>query len=124
MDWDDLGTWEDEEIGPEEQTHIFRGKVVGVSFAKGYPDTLKYLHDNWNGPIRAQIKRNPDNPYDTNACEVWIGEVFIGHIARDLAAVIAPLLDMEVPYELNITSIGFAKNDPEKPGAGFQLEIE
>lgn len=124
MDWQDLGiddSFEDDDFGPT----IIRGKVVGVSFIKGYPENLHRLLKELNeaGVLDAYIKRNPTNKYDANACEVWVGEEMIGHLARDLAAMVAPLIDEGSVTSLTITSIGFAKGDETKPGAGFSLKI-
>lgn len=41
------------------------------------------------------LKREPKNPFDSNAIEVWVSNfsVMVGHIDRDLAEYIAPVLD-------------------------------
>lgn len=47
---------------------------------------------------RLNLVRRPDNPHDTNAVEVWLrNEHMLGHVARGLAARIAPALDRGVP---------------------------
>lgn len=104
----------------------YRGTVVGVSFVPGYPQNLQALKKtvDVNGPLGAVIKRAPENQYDSNACEVWVdGQIFIGHLSRDLAAEIAPKLDSGSVAAMWITSIGYANNDQSKPGAGFYLKV-
>ena len=45
-----------------------------------------------------ELVRRPENDYDTNAIEVWFRnqQYQLGHIPRDLAAQLAPLLDKGV----------------------------
>lgn len=65
-------------------------KVVGVKYVPGYPDTiLKMVHQ------VAYLKRNPANPYDTNAIEVHVEPYpgMIGHLPAPDAAWLAPALD-------------------------------
>jgi len=43
---------------------------------------------------RLQIVRDPGNPYDRNACRVeWRNRFVLGHLPREAAASVAPLLD-------------------------------
>jgi hypothetical protein len=61
-------------------------------------------------PIAVVIEREPENPYDENAIRVvaveppWVkahGPMQIGYIAKEVAAVYAPLMDFEeFPFHL------------------------
>lgn len=114
--WDDLDT-----LSHSDDVY---GKVVGVTFVNGYPDNLISLQKSVTEKgLQATIRRNPNNKYDTNACEVWVDEEFIGHLPRDIAEEVAPQIDKGIGTELTITSIGFANDDPTKPGAGFRLKL-
>ena len=46
--------------------------------------------------------RDPDNPHDTNAIEVWCGTDQIGFISRDEAVGMAPSIDQGDLVEANI----------------------
>ena len=43
--------------------------------------------------VLALLVREPESPYDPNAIAVWVGDAQIGHVNRDDAADLAPLLD-------------------------------
>jgi hypothetical protein len=115
MNWNDIRNFEESGI---------RGTVAGVSFVPGYPENLVKLKAILDGgeTLPTEIKRNPNNQYDTNACEVWVGGVFIGHLPRDLAEVVAASIDHGKKLTLEVTSIGFANGDPTKPGVGFCIQ--
>jgi len=115
----------------EAQDYDFRGSVAGVSFVEGYPANLLAFKNTFldnKQEILAAIKRNPENPYDSNACEVWAFNgfeyVFIGHLPKDIAAMVAFEIDNGATANTEIVSIGFANNDPSKPGAIFRLKLE
>lgn len=44
-------------------------------------------------PVEVVLRREPSNPYDPNAIAVFIESVQVGHIAREVAAQIAPAVD-------------------------------
>ena len=37
--------------------------------------------------------REPDNPYDRLACRAIVGDILVGHLARECAAELAPQAD-------------------------------
>lgn len=113
--WDTVRDWDYE---PPKDAWI--GNVVGVTFVDGYPKSLISLAS--KVPVSAVIKRNPNNRYDSNACEVWVEGKMIGHLAKDVAAELAPQLDSGVEYEMTIRSIGFANGDMTKPGASYWIK--
>lgn len=56
---------------------------------------------------RLVLVRVPDNQNDANAIEVWWrNSVRIGHLPRELAAEMAPLLDAGAPCRAYVTSPG------------------
>lgn len=103
------------------------GKVVGVTFVSTYPNNLfeiqKKLLESPLEWIPAAIRRNPNNEYDRNACEVLCNGRMIGHLPKETAAIVAPLLDAGRGYDFHITHVGVSPDQPDKPGANFQLEI-
>ena len=80
----------------------FYTKLRGVSM-EGRQELVKDL--NLDTPIR--LERDPANPYDCNAIKVVTNEgVHIGFLARDLALVLAPLIDEgEATYSAFISSV-------------------
>lgn len=61
-------------------------KVRGVTFYQIQFDTIR-INDElvW--------QRDPGNQYDRNAISLWHNENQVGHIAKEIAAELAPLLD-------------------------------
>lgn len=53
----------------------------------GLPGKLKF-------PQQLRLVREPNNPKDGNAISVWVYDQQLGHLARDLAARIAPCMDL------------------------------
>lgn len=108
----------------------FRAKVVGVSFCDGskgtpYPDNLYRLeaayaeHMLKDTPERvpALLIRNPANEHDANAIEVHVPSVgMIGHVARDLAARLAPCLDAGERWQAQVGQVLINPDHPDRPG--------
>ncbi len=67
----------------------FEAELVGTGY-EGRSDRIELI----NVGDQVKLKRNPDNPYDSNAVEVLnsSGES-LGHISKEFAAVLAPGLD-------------------------------
>jgi len=120
MKWNQI----QEHVQPDPNLH--RGTVAGVTFIKGYPENLRLIQQalsyNPEG-VCVSLTRNPDNKYDTNAVEFRVDGQMIGHVPKQLAAELAPLLDSGSEVETRITSIGGANNDPTKLGVGFSVRI-
>lgn len=51
---------------------------------------------------RAKLRREPNNPHDRDAIAVEIGPRKIGHIDRNNAAILAPLLDRGAAYNASL----------------------
>jgi len=110
----------------------FDTSVVGVSFTPKYPDNFHYLNETWlyaeaaGEHLAAVIIRNPDNPYDANACEVHVpalGELgFVGHITKAMAARLAPELDAGVIWQGYVNYIKVNPEYPDRPGLEIRLE--
>lgn len=95
--------------------------VVGLSFVPGYPSNILALQDiSDNAPV--QLVRNPKNPYDSNAVEVRLGGMMLGHLAKEVAAVVAPNMDDGTVYEASIYQIRVSPENPNNPGLDILLE--
>lgn len=121
MNWDEVIDFH--EI--QKNDSIIREKVVGMSFLPGYPSNLYLLFD--GSPLgrskTATLKRNPENKYDENACEVFIGAFMVGHLPRNLAAEVAPKLDAGENYTMTV-SLLVTPGKEGNPGLAFQLLFE
>lgn len=101
----------DEELRPlsfhigENEQHSSTGeniytKVVGVTY-DGIQSILPRLH----AGMPLKLVREPSNQYDKNAVAVWCNGKKIGHLSRDLAADIAPLMDSGTAVDGTIEGI-------------------
>lgn len=79
----------------------FHTKLAGVSF-EGRQDVVARLQT--GEPLR--LERQPDNPYDACACALFdpFGEQ-VGFLNRRLAAVLAPVLDAGVEYDVEVAEV-------------------
>ena len=72
------------------------------------------------------LVRNPANAYDVNAVEVHVpalGEgAFIGHLAREIAAKIAPLIDAGVEYRAYVNWVRVAVGHEDRPGVDVTIQ--
>lgn len=92
--------------------------VVGMSFVPGYPAILEGLKPDVE--YFAELHRNPANEYDTNAIEVHVGHVMVGHLPRDVAARLAPALDSGGRYDVQIWK-RVHPDKPQNPGLTVRL---
>ena len=51
------------------------------------------------------LRREPDNAYDSNAIQVYLEDLHLGYVERDQAAWIAPLIDDGGTAEATVTSL-------------------
>lgn len=110
---------------------VFSASVVGVTFVDGYPDnlyTLEQMHfdaSSLGEPLVAVIRRNPDNAYDKNACEVHVPALgengMVGHITRSLAGRLAAELDAGTHWAGEVEAIRISDNNPANPGLTIRL---
>lgn len=112
----------------------FSAKVVGVTFARGYPVSLTALSDAWqyaelkaaeaglDAPehLAALLVRNPDNDHDPNAVEVHVPaamtESHVGHLPANLAARLAPEMDAGEPWRAEVCGVLVHPDHPDRPG--------
>lgn len=123
-------------------------KVVGMTFlhelsyGADYPADFERLreyheasqHDSldWDGtgveaaPVAVHLYRNPDNPHDANAIEVHVPKLgrrsMIGHVPRDVAARLAPLIDQGETWEASLVAVLIEPEHPDRPGALIAVE--
>lgn len=102
--------------------------VVGVTFVPSYPNNLLMLrqieadavtdgHGEW---LNVVLVRNPANPHDANAIEVHVpvlGDMaMIGHVPRDIAARLAPLLDQGIKFHSQLSGVRINPDHIDRPG--------
>lgn len=110
----------------------FRATVVGVTFTPTYPNNLHTLEqmqmdaDMMGERLAVVIVRQPDNPYDANACEVHVPalgvEAFVGHLTRPLAARLAPELDAGAKWRGSVVFVKIHDEHQDRPGLEIHLE--
>lgn len=111
----------------------FESKVVGVSFAPAYPANLHALEEaagrafiKGEEGLAAILVRNPDNEFDENAIEVHVpaigDEGMIGHLPRDLAAKLAPIIDDGMRWSGMVKSVYINPDHPDRPGIAIVVE--
>jgi len=111
----------------------FESKVVGVSFAPGYPDNIHTLEkvagrafiEGGEG-VTATLIRNPNNEFDENAIEVHVSALgddsMIGHLPRDLSSKIAPMMDNGLAWDATIKNVYVNPDHPERPGISILVQ--
>lgn len=78
----------------------FYTKLVGVTF-ENRQEVIKNICDG----VQVEIKREPDNPYDSNAIVITLSEEKLGYLNAKLARNLAATLDKGVPYEAYISQV-------------------
>lgn len=107
-------------------------KVVGVTYAPGYPDTILRLHDAWTireihegrtEPLAAVLIRNPQNEHDGNAIEVHVPALgqMIGHVWKIEAAYLAPRIDAGEVWAAQIVKARINPEHPDRPGIELSI---
>ncbi len=103
---DDLFARADELLVREEYAGVgdapsFHTKLVGVTF-EGRQDQVARLDS--GAPLR--LERQPDNPHDANAIALFDPHgAQIGFLNRRLAAVLAPVIDSGVQYDVEVRDV-------------------
>ena len=99
-------------------------KVVGSTFYPGAQEIMKELKpEQVLTPVREEL-----NPYDSNAIGLFTtnsqGNPMekIGHIKKDLAATIAPLMDNKKEVKVFVSEI--TGRDKANVGCNIRLEVE
>jgi single-stranded-DNA-specific exonuclease len=84
-----------------EDAESFHTKLAGVTF-EGRQELLESLEP--GTPLR--LERQADNPHDANACALHDPSgAHIGYLNRRLAAVLAPVIDAGVEYDVEVTEV-------------------
>lgn len=94
--------------------------VVGLSFIPGYPDNVYELAKLRETGV--YITRNPENPYDGNAIEVHSLNGMLGHLSKEVAARLAPLMDSGTTYVATVYQVRVSPENPNNPGLDILLE--
>lgn len=100
-------------------------RVAGVTF-DNRQEVIQRLH----GDEPCRIVPEPENQYDANALAVYAAEhdgtiSHVGYVPRDLAAIIAPMLDGEaVMARLRGITGGFETRFQGTAYFGLQLEVQ
>ncbi|HEX4014163.1 MAG TPA: helicase-related protein [Candidatus Cybelea sp.] len=98
----------------------FHTKLAGVSF-EGRQDVIAGMRP--GAPL--ELRRQPDNPYDSNAIAVSYGHLQLGFLNKKLAAHIAPLIDAGARYRACVASLtGPSGHATEKRHRGVNVRIE
>lgn len=126
MDWNDVKNHAESGEGfnqiPEGMQIV---PVVGVSFIEDYPTNLHRLaivHTHRREDIDVALVRNPDNPYDSNAIEVRYMGYLTGHLPKDVAAKVAPLLDSGEKITATVFQVRISPDNPNNPGLDVLLD--
>jgi hypothetical protein len=105
--------------------------VVGVTFTPDYPHNLLLLRDldeerAGDEPLPVVLIRNPANEHDPNAVEVHVPALgvqgMIGHLSRENAAKIAPLLDEGALFSCYLNWVRVAVDHVERPGVDISIQ--
>lgn len=64
---------------------LYQGKVAGVTFEpakSGVQRLVAHAATRQGEEISVTLTHNPKNPYDSDAVEVRVDDIFVGHVAR------------------------------------------
>lgn len=109
----------------------FTARLVGVTFTPLYPQHVgrlealaarAYLHNQALGPIPAVLVREPENPHDPNSVRVDVLDGPLGHLARHLAARLAPRLDRGEHWRAEVREVLTNPARPNLPGVSVRVE--
>ena len=101
--------------------------VVGVSFVPGYPNNIHNIRiamATLEEEIPVNLVRNPDNKYDSNAIEVRSLGGMLGHLPREVAAQLAPLIDAGKKYKATIYQVRVSPENSANPGMDILIGEE
>ncbi len=97
----------------------FHTKLAGVSF-EGRQDVIAGLKA--GAPL--ELRRQADNPYDSNAIAVYYGQLQLGFFNKRLAAHIAPLMDAGARYGARVASLTGGGSNAGLKHRGVNVVIE
>lgn len=94
--------------------------VVGLTFVEGYPGNVLSLRGKEGVPV--YLVRNPENPYDSNAIQVRLGDEMLGHLAKEVAARLAPEMDNGAEWWATLYQVRVSPENPNNPGVDIVIE--
>ena len=102
-----------------------RVKVSGTSFRQKALEALAKLRPQ---DVTVQLRREPNNSYDSNAIGVYATApdrhmYFIGYLAKAVAYVLAPLMDKGKPPEIKGLAVVGGFNDYVNYGARLAIRV-
>lgn len=108
----------------------FTFKVVGVTFVAGYPKNILGLAELCNGLDMEEgpavvLRRDPDNPHDSNAIQVHVpqeGIGMIGHVPKEIAARLAGELDIGIHWRSHLYNVLIQNGHEDRPGITVKLQ--
>lgn len=77
--------------------------IVGMNWRPGARELL----DRADAGTQLTLKREPDNKYDKNAVQVWLGEHNVGYLPRTHSYLVAPRLDSGMAFD---SKLSFSRN--------------
>jgi hypothetical protein len=85
----------------------YEGRVAGYRYYDGpemedRPSVAKAMEDRLYPGRPLQLRREPENPHDHKAIEVWAGKHKLGYIARADNDILSRLMDQQAPLEARI----------------------
>ncbi|MEC7987115.1 MAG: HIRAN domain-containing protein [Myxococcota bacterium] len=90
----------------------FFSKIVGVTFqntdGSRRQELIEDLEDQLRllGAVQLHLRREPNNPHDANAVQVYYGDQQqLGFLSRQVAQTIAPLLDKKISVQCELAQI-------------------
>lgn len=102
----------------------FSFKAVGVSFADRYPCNLHDLQADWDtsqGVGEVSLIREPDNEYDAQAVAVLAGGEIVGHVPREVAQFVGPMIDAGSRLRAR-GEVLVNPDHPDRPGLLVEVE--
>lgn len=100
-------------------------RVVGLTFIPGYPANILQLQSlvgSSSSDTFVNLVRNPGNKYDKNAIEVHHQGAMLGHLPKEVAARVAPLIDQGYRYVSTIWQVRVSMDNPNNPGLDILIE--
>lgn len=101
-----------------------RIEAVGESFYRAALNRVATARDASGLACLASLVRDPTNPYDNNAVVVSIDGEQVGHLPRELAALVAGPLDELAAAHGQITAHAEIRGDGSGPGFGVVLHLD
>lgn len=98
--------------------------VAGVTF-DGRQELLAGLHDAVEGGavLGAELRREPDNPYDKNAIQVIVNGLPVGYVPREVARDLASRIDAGDQVTVIFTEVYRRKHSDGETMFGAKIRL-